>query len=137
MREQVLDGHVVRDEREIVAEKRARGRRELERPVLDETHDGECGQTLHAARDREPRVGLVRDLVAAVRKAVRLVEDDLVATVDADDAREALLGGERVDVVDDRHDRRQRACGRSCVVPEAPSSRLSTDSSRAETAGTS
>ena len=44
MREQVLDGHVVRDEREIVAEKRARGRRELERAVLDETHDGERGQ---------------------------------------------------------------------------------------------
>ena len=40
---------------------------ELERAVLDETHDGERGQTLHAARDREPRVGLVRDLVAAVR----------------------------------------------------------------------
>ena len=56
--EQLLDGHVVVDQREVLAEQRASGRREVERAVLDEAHDRERGEALRPARDPESGVDL-------------------------------------------------------------------------------
>jgi hypothetical protein len=96
VREQVLDRHVVADEREVVAEERAGGGRELERAVLDEAHDRERSEALRAAREPEAGVEPVRDRVPTVREAPGASEYDLVPAVDTDDAREARLGGDRI-----------------------------------------
>ena len=105
VREQVLDGDVVRDQRQVLAEERARGGPELERAVLDQAHHRERRQSLQPACDRKLRVDLVRDLVPAVREAVRLRDDDLVAAIDPDDTREAGFRGDRIQVVLRHHGR--------------------------------
>ena len=67
VREQLLDGHLVVDQRQIRAKHRTRTRREGERPVLNQGHDCQCGQPFRAARDRKARLHGIRDHVAAVR----------------------------------------------------------------------
>jgi hypothetical protein len=80
--EQMLDGHVVADERKILSEQRSRGRRELEQTVLDEAGDRERRQSLCAARDRELSIDFVGYLLAALREAVRLRDFDPRPAVD-------------------------------------------------------
>ena len=86
VREQLLDGHVVGDQRKIASEYRTRRCFEAQKTLLDQTHDRECGQPFHTTRNREP--GLVRDGhgVGAVRKPVRTRERDLVSDVDPHDS---------------------------------------------------
>jgi hypothetical protein len=98
MREQMLDRHVVADEREVATEHRARGGRELEQPVLDQAHDGERREALRAARDPELRVDRIRDLVAAVREPLCLGDFYPPSAVDSHDAGELRLGGDRIDL---------------------------------------
>jgi len=97
MCEQMLDRHIAPDERKVVAENRTGSRRELEPVVLDQAHDGERRHALHAARDREAGVDLVRDLVPPVRETVGLGEHDIRSAIDANDARKARLGGDRIE----------------------------------------
>jgi hypothetical protein len=99
VREQVLDGHVVADERKLVSEKRARRRGELEHSVVDEAHDREGRQPLRTAREREPRVWRVRDPVTTMRVAVRLLDLGPPPAVHSHDTREAGLGGDCVELV--------------------------------------
>ena len=97
MREQMFDRHVVADEREILAEDGTRRRREIERAVLDETRDRDCRQSFGAARDGEPGVDLIWDLIGAMRKPIRLRELNFVADVDSHDAGETARIGDRID----------------------------------------
>ena len=97
MREELLDRDRIVDQRQIVAEHRARGRREFERPILDEAYHGERCHPFHAARGRKAHLGGVRDLPAAISEAVGPLEDDLVAPIDANDPGERRLDGEGVD----------------------------------------
>ena len=64
------------------------------------------------------------DLAAASREPVALLDDDLVAAVDPDDAREIVRGGERVELAVSSAvmaGRYRRACGKlPPMVPEAP-----------------
>lgn len=53
---QMLDGHVVTNQRQVVAEQRARGRREREHAVLDQARNGHRRQALRPARDPELRI---------------------------------------------------------------------------------
>ena len=92
MREELLDRHRIVDQRQVIAEYRPRRRREVEHPDLDEAHHGERRHSFDAARHREARVGGVRDLPPAIRESIRRLEDDLVAAIDAHDARERRLG---------------------------------------------
>ena len=70
---------------------------EVERAVFDQAHHRERGQALRAARDAEPGVDRVRDLVAAIRQSVGLRELDGAGPVDTHDAGEPRLVGDRVD----------------------------------------
>ena len=96
VREQLLDRHGVVDQWQVRAEDRARGRREVERALLDERHDGQRGQALGAARDREPRLDGVRDPVGAVGEPVR-ARDPIAVAIDADDAGETRLRRDAID----------------------------------------
>ncbi len=51
--EEMFDGHVVADQREIVAEDGASARGQLERAILDEAHDGQRDQAFGTACDPE------------------------------------------------------------------------------------
>ena len=98
VRQQVLDGDVVADERKISAEHRACRRRELERAVLDEARDCYGSQSLGGARSCELGVDRVRDPETAMRKPIRLCKLDLTVTIDAYDAREVVRRGDRIDL---------------------------------------
>ena len=81
MREEVLDGHLVADQRQIGTEDGAGRSRELEQPVFDEPdHDERC-QPLRPAGERELRPQLVRGLVAPMSKPIRPRHDDSVLEV--------------------------------------------------------
>jgi hypothetical protein len=99
MREEVLDRHVVADEREVTPQQRPRGRRQLENAFRDEADHGERRQTLRSARDRELRRDVVRDLVAAVCEPVRLRHFDSVPAVDPDHAGEGGVRGDPIELV--------------------------------------
>jgi hypothetical protein len=98
VREEVLHRHAVVDQREVAAEQGTSGRRELQPAFLDEADDGERREAFRPARDPEARVDLVRDLKAAMRETVRLLQLDPVAAVDPNDAREPGLGSEGVEI---------------------------------------
>jgi hypothetical protein len=97
--EEMADRDGVGDERQVLAQEGPRGRREREGAVLDEAHDGRCGQPLRAARDAELRGGQVGDAVGAIGQAVRGLEHDLLRPVDPHDAGEGRLGRRPVDGV--------------------------------------
>jgi hypothetical protein len=97
VRQQVLDRHVLADERQIPAQHRARCRRQAQHTIDDQADHGERGQPLGPAGDSEPGVEGVRYLVRAVSQAVRLTELDLTATVHRHHTGESALIGERVD----------------------------------------
>ena len=97
VRQQVFDRHVVADEREVPAEHRTRRGGEIERAVLDQADHRERRQALRAARDREPGVDRVGDLVAAIGQSVRLRELDVAGAVDAHDAGEPGARGDLID----------------------------------------
>ena len=94
VREEVLDRDLVGDQRQVVAEQRAGGRRHREDAVLDQARDRQRRQPLDAARDRELRLQRVRNLVSSMREPVRLGEDGLSVEVDADHPGEVRLAGE-------------------------------------------
>ena len=77
VREEVLDRDLVGDQRQVVAEQRAGGRRQREDAVLDQARDRQRRQPLDAARDRELRLERVRNLVSSMREPVRLGEDSV------------------------------------------------------------
>jgi hypothetical protein len=56
----VFDRHGVVDERQIVAQHRPRGRREVDHAALDQADDGERCDSFHAAGDTKPGVQGVR-----------------------------------------------------------------------------
>jgi hypothetical protein len=96
IRQQVLDRHAIVDQGKVVAQDRTRGRRERERPVLDQAHHGERRQALRAARDRELRFDGVGDPVAAIGEPVGLRELDVARAIDTHDTRERCLLGQGV-----------------------------------------
>ena len=107
VRQQVLHRDGVVDQRQIGAEHGTRGGRELEAAVLDQAHDRQRRHALDAARGPEAGVDLVRDLVAAMRQAVRLRQFDLVPAVDPDHSVERGLGRDRVELCFERRHRRE------------------------------
>jgi hypothetical protein len=72
VRQEMLDGDGVVDQGEIFAEHRPSGRLEVQRPVLDETHDRERREPLGAARDPEPGSECVRYRVRTVGETERI-----------------------------------------------------------------
>ena len=64
MGEEVLDGHLVVDQRQVAAEHRTGRGRRARATLLDQADDGQRRQALRAARGREAGVDLVGDLVA-------------------------------------------------------------------------
>ena len=104
VRQEVLNRHAVVDQRQIATEDGAGERRELEHAFLDQAHDGERREAFRPARDSEARVDRVRDLEAAMRKAVRPRELDPVAFVDPNDTREPSFGRKGVELASEiRH----------------------------------
>ena len=99
VREQMLDRHVVGDERQVGTEHGTGGGGEVERARFDQPHDRQRGQALPAARDPELGVDPVLDLEGAVREAVRPCERRRVGPVDAHDARERFGPRDLVDRV--------------------------------------
>ena len=68
--QQVLDGDVVGDQGQVVAEQRAGGGVEPERPALDQGHDRQRGEALGCARGGEQRVDRVEDPVRPIGEPV-------------------------------------------------------------------
>jgi hypothetical protein len=95
--QQVLDGNVVADEREIFAEYRARGRGHGQRVVVDQADHGERGEPFGPAGDGEPGANRVRYLAGAVSQAICLGEFGLTAAVHGHDTGESVLISNRVD----------------------------------------
>jgi hypothetical protein len=71
VREQVLDGDVVADQRQIGAEQRPSGRARLEHAAFDQTHDDQRGEALRGAGRRELSVEGGGDAMSAVGEPVR------------------------------------------------------------------
>jgi hypothetical protein len=110
VRQQMLDGDALVDERQVGAENRPRRRRKVESSLLDEAHDHQRGEPLRAARDAELRVGRVRNPVSPVGETVGADELDAVGTVDPDDAREARVGCDPAEIArESAHARARRA----------------------------
>ena len=98
VREQVLDGDAIVDERKVRAEDRAGGRVEAEHTVLDEAHHCERGEALGRRwRGRTACRGCSGTSYARFGEAVGLGQHGLAATVDPHHAGE---GGRRGDLVD-------------------------------------
>ena len=66
VREQVLNGDGVLDQRQVRAEQAPSGRAPLEQPLLDQAHHGQGGHALHRAGDGELGLWRVEDSVRAV-----------------------------------------------------------------------
>jgi hypothetical protein len=81
--QEVLHGDAIVDQRQVVAEDRARRRRQREGAVLDERHHGEGGEPLVAAGQREAGLGRVGDAPAPVRPPVRGIKLDRAGALDA------------------------------------------------------
>ena len=94
---QVLDRHLVVDQRQILPQHRTGGRGHLQSPVFDQAHHGQRGQSLGPAGDTELRVDCVRDFVATMGEPVRLGELDVAASVHTHDAGEPRLCSDPID----------------------------------------
>jgi hypothetical protein len=94
---QVLDRHLVADQRQILPQHRTRGRGHLEPSLLDQAHHGQCGQPLGSAGDTELRVDRVRHFVATMGQTVGLGELDIAASIHPYDAGEPRLSGDPID----------------------------------------
>lgn len=81
MCQQVLDGDVVADEREICAEHRAHCRGHGQRVVVYQADHCQRGQPLRPAGDREPGANRIRYLAGAVSQAICPGEFGLTAPV--------------------------------------------------------
>ena len=111
VRQQVLDRDGLVDQREVGAEHRAGGRRQVEHTVGDQADHGERGQRLAAAGDGESDVDGVGDAPPAVGQPVGGGELDRAVAVDAHHAREPGLGGYRIDGVGQTGHRRRVLIG--------------------------
>ena len=96
VREQLLDGDVIVDQRQIAAEQPARGHVQGERAGFHQAHHRHGSEALAATGDRDPRRRRHRDREASVGQTVGRLENDAVAGVDTDDAGEPGVGGEPV-----------------------------------------
>jgi hypothetical protein len=81
--QEVLDRHVVVDQRKVLAQHRASCRVEVESAVLDEAHHTQGGEAFRSAREAEPRLNRIGDAIAPVRPTVCLGELHPAAPVDA------------------------------------------------------
>ena len=124
VRQEVFDRDVVADQRQVGAEHRTRGGRQVQQSLFDQAGDGERGQPLRPAGDREPGVDRVRDPVRAVRVSVRLGELELATPVHPHHTAEPGLVRDRVDRV------RQAHHPRSVPVTLAPHGTAASVSSR-------
>jgi hypothetical protein len=95
--QEVLDRHVVVDQRQVLAQERAGRRGQAEVAGLDQADHGQGGEGLRSAGDAEAGVDRVRDAKSAVRPAVRLGELHPVAPVDAHHTGEPGRCSDRVD----------------------------------------
>ena len=93
----MLHGDAVVDQRQILAQDRPGGGGQRQGALLDERHDGEGGEPLVAAGQREPGGGGVGDAPAPVGPPVRDVELDRAVPLDAHHAREVDLARHLVD----------------------------------------
>jgi hypothetical protein len=100
--EEVLDGHVLRHQGEVVAEEGPRRRVEREVAVLDQADDGEGRHALHPTRNREVRVWAVRDVVRSIREAVRRLDEELAVAVHAYDPGERGRRRDSIEIVEGR-----------------------------------
>ena len=116
VRQQVLDRHVVADQRQISAEHRPCRRRELEQPLLDEAHDRERRQALGCAGGAELRLECVRDAVAAMCEPVGARKLHVVTPVEANHPGEVVRLGDRIDRAS------QRLHGEDGIEPGDPTS---------------
>ena len=118
VREKMLDRHRVVDQRKVVAENRARRRRELERAILDQAHHRERRQPFRCACGREQRVDAVRDPGRPVGHPECRRELDLVASIDANGARERVLSRNLADeIVQALHPARVLASDPEALLP--------------------
>jgi hypothetical protein len=97
VREQLLDRHLVTDQRQVVPQHRPGGGGRAEHACFDEAHHREGGQSFAAARDRELGIDRGSDPVAAMGQTVRLGEVCAVTAIDPHHARKPSLGSNPID----------------------------------------
>ena len=95
--QQVLDGDVVADEREIFAEYRARCRGHGQRVVVYQADHCKRGEPFRPAGDGKPGANCIRYLAGAISQAICLGEFGLTAAVDGHNTGESVLISNRVD----------------------------------------